>query len=154
MKTNLVKKLALVLGITATMGATSTFVGCNTELKNDIKANLGADSKTAINRIIFVVPETNHKEHFVSFIAHYHIGNYTPSYHKDYRITYKVSKEDYSDILKLCHNNSLVNYSDLINKSEFELINNLISTYDPIDIKEYDSNSYTHIYKEEYKYLG
>lgn len=162
-RTNLVKKLALTLAATATIGATTTLAGCTPDLYNDVIANLGADSNTAINNIIFIAPETTTEGNYISFIAHYDTGlnggYYTAARyenHKDYRITYQVSKEDYTLILKMCNEGALVRYAELINKDKLKIINYLISTYDPIEVKEFavKDDTIEHYYTEDYEYKG
>lgn len=85
----------------------------------------------------------NSKEYnYISFLGHYSTGAHTVrgsvlSYqnHQDYRITYKVSKEDYSKVVKL---SSL--QTQLLSQEEITLLETIINTYDPIEVKLVETN--------------
>ena len=152
MKQNLVKKLTTILSAGVITLSPIGFTGC-TDTEN-LVANLAADAKVNIGASVFIVPENSTTDHYISFIGHYSTAidesGIITFYknHKDYRITYKVSKEDYFDIAKFDYR--IVN----LNKTEIAKLEDLINTYDPIEVKELAvEESYLHNeFKEEFRF--
>ena len=163
---NLIKKLTATLLITSTLALSS----CGeTEDISSLTANLSADASTGLTNVIFIMPETTKENNYVSIIAHFDMGsNYSngrisvwQSYknHKDYRITYKVSKEDYADVVKIYSKDKHIDANS--KKEDLEKIQNIIDTYDPIEVADlgvddkYKHDSYQEeFYFDEEKYLN
>lgn len=163
---NLVKKLALTLAIASTITLSSC--GTSEEVEN-LTANLSADSSTALTNVVFVMPETSKENNYVSIIGHFDTGsNYSTgrvavwqSYknHKDYRITYKVSKEDYAAIVKI--NSKRAKIDGTSKKEDLLIIQKIIDNYEPVEIAELEvEDNYKHenyleeFYFNEEKYLN
>ena len=155
--TGLIKKLALTLALTTTVGLAS---GCATEAKEKTVANFGADGKCAINNILYVVPETNTEDYYVSFIGHYDTGSKfggipTIYYnHKEFRVTYNVSRDEYQRVLSMT-NDSIFNFYNA-DKNDCKFLNQIIDNYDPVEVKEFkkEETDTNHNYIEEYEYQG
>lgn len=163
---NLVKKLALTLAIASTITLSSC--GTSEELEN-LTANLSADSSTALTNIVFVMPETTKENNYVSLIGHFDTDSEYAGIriqewigyknHKDYRITYKVSKEDYAAIVKI--NSKRAKIDGNSKKEDLLIIQKIIDNYDPIEIAELEvEDNYKHenyleeFYFNEEKYLN
>lgn len=145
---NLVKKLAATLLIAGTL---VTATACGEE--ENLTAIVASTSSTGINDIAFIYPETSKENYYISVIGHFDAGKNEKmniisklrelkSYksHKDYRITYSVSKEDYLKISKFC-SNSISKFSE----KELEIIQKILSNYTAIDVKDLEvSDDYLH----------
>lgn len=163
---NLIKKLTLTLATVATLTLSSC--GDSTELTN-LTASLSADASTAIIDVIFIMPETSKENNYISLIGHYDAGStYIPgrfsvwdhyNNHKDYRITYQVSKEDYAEIIKIYSKDKTIDANT--KKEDLDKILSIIDNYDPIEVVDLGvDDKYKHDnYKEEFyfdeeKYLN
>lgn len=162
----LIKKLTATLLITSTLtlGSCAT----NDEIEN-LTANLSADASTGLTDVVFVMPETTKENNYISIIGHFDTGsNYSygriavwQSYknHKDYRITYKVSKEDYAEIVKIYSKDKNIDANS--KKEDLDTIQRIIDNYDPIEVTELQvEDNYKHdnyleeFYFDEEKYLN
>ena len=137
---NLLQKTLATLLITTTLIST-TACGEIEEMEN-LTSIVASTSSTGINGIAFIYPETSKENYYVSVIGHFDSGeNYKmnintkvrelQSYksHKDYRITYSVSKEDYLKITKFC-SNSISRFSE----KELEIIQKILSNYTAVEV--------------------
>lgn len=163
---NLIKKLTatLLIASTLTLGSCSA----NDEIEN-LTANLSADASTGLTDVVFIIPETTKENNYISIIGHFDTGsNYShrriavwQSYknHKDYRITYEVSKEDYASIVKIYSKDKNIDANS--KKEDLEKIQSIIDNYDPIEVvdlgvddKYHHDNYQEEFYFDEEKYLN
>ena len=145
MKTNLIKKLALALALTSTITISTS---CSKKVdKTNLTALLSVDTSLDISDTIFVFPENSTIDHYVSFITHYdsenknyHAGMCVYENHKDYRVTYKVSKDEYFNITKFD-----TRIKDL-SQEQISTLEKIVENYTPIEVKEfnYDKSYYDH----------
>ena len=133
---NLVKKLTATLLIAGTL---TCVTACNQE-KENLTAIVGSTSSAGINDISFIYPETSKENYYISVIGHFDAGEerVSRSYslikyksHKDYRITYSVSKEDYLEISKFC-NDSIKGYN--FSQKELKQIQKILANYIAIEV--------------------
>ena len=133
---NLVKKLAATLLIAGTLTCATS---CNQENDN-LTAIVGSTSSTGINNIAFIYPETSKENYYISVIGHFDAGEerIRRAYslikyksHKDYRITYSVSKEDYLEISKFC-NDGIKGYN--FSQKELKQIQKILANYTAIEV--------------------
>ena len=146
---NLVKKLTATLLM---VGTITCVTACNQETDN-LTAIVASTSSTGINDIAFIYPETSKENYYISVIGHFDAGeNFKmnintkvrelQSYksHKDYRITYSVSKEEYLKITKFCSNN-ISRFSE----KELRQIQKILANYTAVDVKDLEvSDEYLH----------
>ena len=143
---NLVKKLAATLLIVGTVTCTTA---CNE--KDNLSAIVASTSSTGINDIAFIYPETSKENYYISVIGHFDAGEERTgrSYalikyksHKDYRITYSVSKEDYLQITQFC-SDSIKGYN--FSEKELRQIQKILANYTAVDVKDLEvSDEYLH----------
>ena len=133
---NLVKKLAATLLIAGTI---TCVTACNQE-KENLSAVVSSTSSTGINDIAFIYPETSKHNYYISVIGHFDVGEERAgrSYslikyksHKDYRITYSVSKEDYLQITQYC-TNSIKGYD--FSQTELRQIQKILVNYTAVEV--------------------
>lgn len=135
---NLVKKLAATLLIAGTLTCATS---CNQENDN-LTAIVASTSSAGINDIAFIYPETSKENYYISVIGHFDAGEkYTSKWkhqalvgykaHKDYRITYSVSKEDYLEISRFC-SDSIKGYA--FSKKELKQIQKILANYTAIEV--------------------
>ena len=124
---------------------------CNTaEDIQNLTSALSADIIKDLTYCVYVFVENSTQDYYVSIIGHYASAqsNYTYLDHKDYRAIHKVSKEEYESISKF-DNNSI----DFLSKDEIKIIENIVKTYDPIDIVELATdNKCPHTFNEDYRF--
>lgn len=136
---NLVKKLAITLAISSTITLASC--GYNNSLDN-LTATVGSTSSTGITSVAFVLPETSKENHYISIIGHFDSGKEMRSKwkstelvsykdHKDFRITYQISKEDYVKISLVCGKS--IHISNL-SSDQLDVVNNVLSKYEAVDV--------------------
>ena len=135
---NLVKKLVATLLIAGTL---TCVTACNQETDN-LTAIVASTSSTGINDIAFIYPESSKENYYVSVIGHFDAGEERSgrSYslikyknHKDYRITYSVSKEDYLEISRVC-SDSIKGYD--FSQKELRQIQKILANYTAIDVED------------------
>ena len=148
MKHNLIKKLALSLALSSTIA----FSACSLDIDiSNLTSSLSADGKVDINSTRYVFVENSKKNNYISFIGHYDIGTMGTRYvnHRDYRITYQVSKEDYIKVNKLKNKDTFY-----LNQEDIDMLETLINTYDPIEVKlvEEDEKEIHQNFNEEYRF--
>ena len=144
---NLVKKLAATLLIAGTLTCATS---CNQE-KDNLTATVASTSSAGINDIAFIYPETSKENYYISVIGHFDAGEERAGHsyslikyksHKDYRITYSVSKEDYLQISQFCSSSIKgYNFSD----KELRLIKKILANYTAIEVKDLEvEDDYLH----------
>lgn len=152
MKHNLIKKLALSLALSSTI----TLSACSKLDMSNLTSSLSADGKVDIVSTQYVFVENSKENNYISFIGHYDTGSIyirhsLRSYHnhKDYRITYQVSKEDFAKVNKFQH----ICVSQL-EQEEIDMLETLVNTYDPIEVKlvEEDEKEIHQNFNEEYRF--
>ena len=145
---NLVKKLAATLLIAGTI---TCVTACNQE-KENLTAIVGSTSSAGINDIAFIYPETSKENYYISVIGHFDAGEeLSPGRiqrvikyksHKDYRITYSVSKEDYLQISRFC-SSSIKGYN--FSETELREIQKILANYTAVDVKDLEvEDDYLH----------
>ena len=136
---NLVKKLALTLAITSTITLTSC--AYNESFQN-LTSTVASTSSAGITDVVFVYPETSKQNYYISVIGHFDSGEEIQSgwkttrlasynNHKDYRITYSVSKEDFAKISFL--SNKSIEIISLTSEQRLNLAE-IISNYTAIEV--------------------
>lgn len=152
MNTNLIKKLTLLLSLTTIVSASA---GCDDSSKvkynrENLTVLLQSDSKLDLSDTLYVFPEISKNNYYVSFICHYdsdnkvdHFNAITYKDHIDYRITYKVSKDQYEDIARF-KTPSLINY---FTEESYISAKSIALLRDPIEIKELKTTNETHYNK-------
>jgi len=146
---NLVKKLTATLLM---VGTITCVTACNQETDN-LTAIVASTSSTGINDIAFIYPETSKENYYISVIGHFDAGTkHIPKWkhqelssyksHKDYRITYSVSKEDYLEISRFC-SDSIKGYA--FSKKELKQIQKILTNYTAVDVKDLEvADDYLH----------
>lgn len=133
---NLVKKLAATLLIAGTLTCATS---CKQE-KDNLTAIVASTSSTGINDIAFIYPETSKENYYISVIGHFDAGEerirrdyrlIKYKSHKDYRITYLVSKEDYLEISRFC-SDSIKGYD--FSQKELKQIQKILANYIAIEV--------------------
>ena len=146
---NLVKKLAITLALTSTI----TLASCGTNSFDNLTATVGSTSSTGLTETVFILPETSKENHYISIIGHFdtekNFSTFTGNLelieyknHKDYRITYQISKEDYTKISLICGRTLR---TDNLSSNQIDVINEIISNYEAIEVVDLEvSNDYLH----------
>lgn len=154
MSKNLLTKLTAALALTTVLTTAPILNACSSVEENKLTSNLVTDSHTHMNYVAFIVPENSTKDYYISFIGHYDekkiIGRYETTYenHKDYRVTYKVSKEDYKLVSDICSSSSIYVYQ--LSNEQIVVLNSIIDNYEPIEVVEIKADkNFTHTYLPE-----
>ncbi len=169
MKMNLIKKLALTLALAGTINLTACTDGFTDSQKSELTSKLSADISTPLTEFVAVIPEESTSEnYYVSFLGHSHSlikrseGIYASSYvyvdHKDYRVTYQVTKDEYIYFNKMANLTTIKYIYDLLT-SDFNFIIKIIDNSEPIEyvgfIPEEDkatSHRYKTLIPDEFKF--
>ena len=139
MKNRILSKMILTLMLAGTI-ATST--ACSTVDTNNLVTNVATDAKLDLKQCVYVWAENSTNDYYISLLGHYDNGNkysvggYASSLngysdHKDFRITYKVSKEEYSKVVSFS-TKTIPN----LTQEEISFIENIVETYDPVEVKD------------------
>ncbi len=144
---NLIKKLGLTLALTSTITLSACSIENSVEYQ-DLTAELSTDISSPLVDIVAVIPETGTSGHYISCIGHYdegYDGGMIPHHlnHKDYRITYKISRDEYFQISKM-YNNNTIKWVSGLSKDELKYISKLIKDYDPVECVELDPEGDSH----------
>ena len=138
MKNRILSKMILTLMLAGTI-ATSTACSADT---NNLVTNVATDAKLDLKQCVYVWAENSTNNYYISILGHYDNGNkysvggYVSSLngyydHKDFRITYKVSKEEYSKVVSFS-TKTIPN----LTQEEISFIENIVATYDPVEVKD------------------
>mgnify|MGYP003473931476 CR=1 FL=1 len=138
MKKRILSKMILTLMIAGTI-ATSTACSADT---NNLVTNVATDAKLDLKQCVYVWAENSTNNYYISILGHYDNGNkysvggYVSSLngyydHKDFRIAYKVSKEEYSKVVSFS-TKTIPN----LTQEEISFIENIVATYDPVEVKD------------------
>ena len=145
---NLVKKLAMTLALTSTI----TLASCGTSSYDNLTATVGSTSSTGLTETVLILPETSKENHYISIIGHFDAGTEPQrkdfrkicSYknHKDYRITYQISKDDYTKISLICGRTLR---TDNLSSKQIDIINEILQNYEAIDVEDLEvSDDFLH----------
>lgn len=137
MKKRILPKMILTLMLAGTI-ATSTACSVDT---NNLVTNVATDAKLDLKQCVYVWAENSTNDYYISLLGHYDNGNKTSNVrfsilngyydHKDFRITYKVSKEEYSKVVSFS-TKTIYN----LTQEEISFIENIVATYDPVEVKD------------------
>ncbi len=159
-KLNLIKKLILTSSVAPLLCSTIALSSCSITAENQktICSNLSAETGLPIIEIMYIMPEISkpNEEYYFSLLAHrkdYSL-NYTYVNHVDYRITYKISKEEFTHLMLMCNNDTIKSFYNVSN-SDFEFFNNIILNNEYVDIYKIslDKNSHDKNLLSENKYI-
>lgn len=138
-KLNLIKKLILTSSVVPIIASSAVLSSCTITADNEniICANLSAETGLPITEIYYIMPEisTPNEEYYFSMLAHHqnYVKNDNIINHIDYRITYKLNKEEYNHLMLIC-NNEIIKVFDNVSNSDFEFFNNIILNNEYVDI--------------------
>ena len=119
MNKNLVTRLTTLLLLASMSGCSAPlFASCSNRVDKEnleqIISTISAESTISFKSIKHVVPEKDDENYYMSLIAHndskeiYPIGWHSKlegyEDHQDYRITYQISKQNYSTLCSICNN--------------------------------------------------
>lgn len=134
---NLVKKLALTLTTAAVISSNIALGGCVSNNKyQKLLSEISADIGVPVYEIVYLFPERNFglEDRYVSLIVCSTTSKEANENHKDYRFTYKISKEDYEKVISVCENYEVIKY--FRDKSRYDLIVKIRENYEPLEIVE------------------
>jgi len=134
--------LALAGAVTA-----SSLTGCSLDAFEPLSTPLTEDSGKIIMDVPCVNFYTTDNGYFVTFLGHKDNGidhnDYTFIDHKDYKITYSISREDYLSLMKTFKNNFIRNKYTIsgtqtsISEQKTEKLKKIIESYNPISVEDY-----------------
>ena len=146
-KTTLFMKAILGIGLAGaiTLGAS----GCNSSSPNDIHrrelaGEMSVDAKRTFFNVYSFGLRADDNGYYIKFKGHYDNGGTSHELnpykdHKDYEITYNITREKYLDISKICSSGE-----HATNNCSNELIKNfieIVKEHDPISVTEYETNA-------------
>lgn len=141
-KNRLINKLTTILAAATITMTSIALSGCSNVDSSNLVANLAADAKVNINACKYVFAENSKENNYISFLGHYDTKTHsvrgsitTYKDHQDYRITYKVSKDDYSKVVKLSSLNT-----GYLTQEEITTLETIVNTYDPIEVMLVETN--------------
>lgn len=170
MKQNNQRLISLLISGAITLGSVAGLTACNENQaitfpatgpeRTNLAVTLSLDADTHIINIVNYSLEIKDNKCYVKFFSHYDNGakitsigrgftHYQYIDHKDYIVTYEISKDDYKTIATF-NNNTTISIKNIPNREQIEFLQKIIDDYDPIDVKEntIDEN----ITKKEHSY--
>ena len=140
------KMLGLALAGTVTV---TSLAGC-ADAFEPLTTPLTEDSGKIIMDVPYVNFYTTDDGYFVTFLGHKDNGidhkDFTFIDHKDYKITYSISREDYLSLMKTFKNDfirdkyTISGAQTSISKQKGEKLKEIITSYDPISVEDFAGN--------------
>jgi len=150
---NKTRLISLMLAGTIATSGVAGLTGCSkietlspnsTERKN-LTVQMSLDANQQFFNVAHFDMELKDGKHYITFLGHYDEGKKQKTYsmdadkyqyieHKDYLITYEISKEDYQNIAKFYNKvNTPIHNLTLDNVA---LLQSIVDNYDPINVEE------------------
>lgn len=145
--------ISKLIGLTMAGAITATaLTGCADKAFNNLATPLTEDTSKNILKVPCVKCWSTDEEYFVAFLGHRDNGIATYpnelSDHKDYKITYSISREDYLTIMDKLKNN--ITRNNLITPVNFagngrkkvKYLKDIIDNYDPISVEDHEGDHF------------